>query len=60
MVVLAYDSPSRQMSSRERQFVHAVDFLAVFMFTAEAITRIVAQGFMAGRTSYLRSGWNVC
>ena len=59
MFTLAYDSPSKQLSARDRQLIDAFDVYVCILFTVEAAARIIAQGFVIGEKAYLRNGWNV-
>ena len=61
MTALAYESPGRQVEegSFEDDVLKGIDLFICLLFTAEAAIRIIAQGFILGKDSYLHGGWNV-
>lgn len=62
MFALGYDTPARRNEEPDGTWVYivaAIDWLTVLLFTGEAGIRIIAQGFVVGKGTYLHNGWNI-
>lgn len=59
-VALALDSPVLEQQGPMKQALVILDYIFVAAFVVEALVKIVAMGLaFNGRSSYLRSAWNV-
>ncbi|CAF0857877.1 unnamed protein product, partial [Rotaria sordida] len=58
-ITLAMERPSIPPTSAERQFLNITNIIFTIIFTIEMMIKVIASGFIYGKHSYLRSGWNV-
>ena len=50
---------SGQISTSLDILQEKVEYVFLFIFTAECIMKIIAQGFFQHQNAYLRNGWNI-
>ena len=50
---------SLQISTSLDILQEKVEYVFLFIFTAECIMKIIAQGFFQHQNAYLRNGWNI-
>lgn len=58
-ITLAMERPSISPTSIERQFLKYTNYMFTTIFTIEMLMKVIANGLVIGRQTYLRNGWNV-
>ena len=59
-LTLAFESPLDDPQGTKMKVLVKIDLVMTFIFTSEAVLKIIAYGFMFnGKESYMRSAWNV-
>ena len=58
-ITLAMERPDIPDSSTERKFLAISNYIFTTAFTLEMMVKVIAQGFVVGKKTYLRSGWNI-
>ena len=58
-ILLAIDNPLDDPESKKQKILSKLDYTMTFIFSVEALIKIVARGFIFnGPKSYLRKSWN--
>ena len=59
-LTLAFESPLDDPKGTKIQVLEKIDLVMTFIFTCEAVLKIIAYGFLFnGKESYMKSAWNV-
>jgi Ion transport protein len=59
-VELALDNPLNDPNSIKTKSLQAIDYSLTFLFVLEAVTKIIAFGFInCGSKSYMKNPWNI-
>ncbi|CAF0857896.1 unnamed protein product [Rotaria sordida] len=57
-ITLAMERPSLSAISFERHFLNITNIIFTIIFTIEMMIKVIANGFICGRNTYLHNRWN--